>query len=205
MPFLAVGPHQVFLSIDRWGALNRLALANKPHNFIVQSMFADSPEKREADKLRIECLESLFASDSQKFEAEWVGFRWQDEEAKENVSRLIWDWCVLRKAGRIEQARGAVNTVLATSGNTFLYPYGMKFALIVPMPRTLKEIVLFRPARRLRYLIDVAKVVEICGRLTSFVVKIDSFTLSFDEAISLTDSLAPNHNEAERSAGGNGS
>jgi hypothetical protein len=188
MPFYAVGPHHVFLSHDRWQALQNLALAHKSAMFRAQSMIAGFDAGREADELRFRCLQSLFARNASEFEGDWVQFIWRDTEARENVSDLIHDWCVLRKRGEIELTRSDVEGIFAEmAGDSYSYPFGHTFVLAIPLPRTFTEMILFRAPRCLRHQIDVRRITEVAGRLSRFTIRFDSYTLSFHDTIKLLD------------------
>jgi len=169
MPYYAIDRYKVFLSHDRWLALNSAAMAHKDPEFRVSSMIAGQPAAREADGLRFHYLTQACKRDAQAFCREWVEFDLRDREAQDNAWDILYDYCALYGIGFLVDMRSEIQAIVSDyAGDSYTYPMGRFFGLRVLGAHTLASLLHLRPRPMLTLTIDTSQIVSASGTLEEF-------------------------------------
>lgn len=98
MGYYTIEGHHVFMTHERENLARDNALSAKDALFRVRTAF-NSPERREADTLIYNYLESLHKADPNGFVQDWVTLAFDAEQSATYGWDLLYDYCWDRKRG----------------------------------------------------------------------------------------------------------
>lgn len=178
MTYLKVGPHLVFLTHQRYAALNAAALSDKDALFQVGSYIEGNPASPEAKKLRYRHLHVLYATEPSTFVRDWVQFDLHGEEAGANAWDLLNDYCHYSRIGSLATQQSEIEAIFrGYFENTLAYPMGRIFELRICGPHTIGSIIGFTTRRELAAIeVDTRQIKSASGSLTDFILSFEHQT-----------------------------
>jgi hypothetical protein len=172
MGYYTIEGHHVFMTRERENLARENALSAKNTFFRVRTAF-DSPERREADTLTFNYLESLHKSDPNGFVQNWVTIALDAEQSAVYGWDLLYDYCCITKAARLVDLRSEHGQMMGDLTNdNFAHPMGKIFRL-----EALSRGWFFRRPT-FGITVNLHKIQSISGVLSSFVMHFDGLTLS---------------------------
>jgi hypothetical protein len=171
MGYYTIKGHHVFMTHEREDLARANALSAKDALFRVSTAF-DSPERREADTLIFNYLESLYKADPIGFVQDWVTLALDAEQSAVYGWDLLYDYCCITKAARLADLRSEHGQMMGDLANdNFAYPMGKIFRL-----EALSRGWFFRRPT-FGVTVNLHKIQSISGVLSSFVMNFDGLTL----------------------------
>ncbi|MBW1710875.1 MAG: hypothetical protein JRJ73_13505 [Deltaproteobacteria bacterium] len=156
-------------------------LHHKPAQYRVASVIAGTKESIETKKLMLDWLREKYRENQKTFNELYVRFCIVDEDAKVDVSDLLYDWCHFSKLGKLVDKRDFVEKVLLDyAGESLDYPVGKSFYLLINTCSSQNVLSkLFSKPRFLSILIDTQDVTKLEGTFEDFKIYMGQLTLSF--------------------------
>jgi len=180
MGFYTIEGHHVFMTHEREKLARDNALSAKDAFFRVRTAF-DSAERREADTLIFDYLESLHKGDPNGFVQDWVTLAFDAEQSAKYGWDLLYDYCCITRAARLADLRSEHGQMMGDLMNdNFGHPQGKIFRL-----EALSRGWFFRRPT-FGVTVNLHKIQSISGVLSSFVMKFDGLTLSCSSRVTIS-------------------
>lgn len=173
MSYLIINKYPVFLSSNKYSEIEDEVCTDKDPRWRISSTIQGHIEAKEKHKLIYQSLKQKYDFNPSKFIVEWVKFDFKEEEARENVWDLIYDYSSLYGFSFLEDMRGSTDKFLEDYlGLSMIYPMGKTFVLAFSAKQSPIRLKKFfsKNISLIRLAINIECVKRIIGELSDFII-----------------------------------